>query len=86
VYGFQKAGGEGAVAEAFGDDAVFVRPGAILGPGEYVGRLPWSAGCSAHGFPSPGACSSLPPEAGEAVLCFGKCGWVLAGGLEREGD
>ncbi|MFF0754370.1 NAD-dependent epimerase/dehydratase family protein [Streptomyces sp. NPDC004267] len=40
-YGFQKAGGERAVAERFGDEAVFLRPGVILGPGEYVGRLPW---------------------------------------------
>ena len=41
VYGFQKAGGERAVTEAFGQAAVFLRPGVILGPGEYVGRLPW---------------------------------------------
>ncbi|MFI1869434.1 NAD-dependent epimerase/dehydratase family protein [Streptomyces jumonjinensis] len=41
VYGFQKAGGERAVSEAFGERAVFLRPGVILGPGEYVGRLPW---------------------------------------------
>jgi nucleoside-diphosphate-sugar epimerase len=40
-YGFQKAGGERAVTEAFGEGAVFLRPGVILGPGEYVGRLPW---------------------------------------------
>ncbi|MEW1828407.1 NAD-dependent epimerase/dehydratase family protein [Streptomyces sp. NPDC088196] len=40
-YGFQKAGGERAVTEAFGERAVFLRPGVILGPGEYVGRLPW---------------------------------------------
>lgn len=40
-YGFQKAGGERAVTEVFGDAAVFVRPGVILGPDEYVGRLPW---------------------------------------------
>ncbi|MPY33887.1 NAD-dependent epimerase/dehydratase family protein [Streptomyces adustus] len=40
-YGFQKAGGERAVTELFGDGAVFLRPGIILGPGEYVGRLPW---------------------------------------------
>ncbi|MFG2322894.1 NAD-dependent epimerase/dehydratase family protein [Streptomyces sp. NPDC048568] len=39
-YGFQKAGGERAVAEAFGDEVVFLRPEVILGPGEYVGRLP----------------------------------------------
>ncbi|GGX94029.1 NAD-dependent epimerase/dehydratase family protein [Streptomyces fructofermentans] len=41
VYGFQKAGGERAVTEVFGDAAVFLRPGVLLGPGEYVGRLPW---------------------------------------------
>ncbi|WP_328863264.1 NAD-dependent epimerase/dehydratase family protein [Streptomyces sp. NBC_00306] len=40
-YGFQKAGGERAVLRAFGSRAVFLRPGVILGPGEYVGRLPW---------------------------------------------
>ncbi|MFI1677417.1 NAD-dependent epimerase/dehydratase family protein [Streptomyces sp. NPDC020607] len=40
-YGFQKAGGERAVTEVFGDGAVLLRPGVILGPGEYVGRLPW---------------------------------------------
>jgi 2'-hydroxyisoflavone reductase len=40
-YGFQKAGGERAVSQLFGDAAVFLRPGVILGPGEYVGRLPW---------------------------------------------
>ncbi|MEW1654747.1 NAD-dependent epimerase/dehydratase family protein [Streptomyces sp. NPDC093707] len=40
-YGFQKAGGERAVSEVLGDRAVFLRPGVILGPGEYVGRLPW---------------------------------------------
>lgn len=40
-YGFQKAGGDRAIAEAFGDQVVFLRPGVILGPGEYVGRLPW---------------------------------------------
>ncbi|BAU83619.1 NAD-dependent epimerase/dehydratase [Streptomyces laurentii] len=40
-YGFQKAGGEAAVLRAFGEDAVLLRPGVILGPGEYVGRLPF---------------------------------------------
>jgi nucleoside-diphosphate-sugar epimerase len=40
-YGFQKAGGERAVREALGPRSVMVRPGVILGPGEYVGRLPW---------------------------------------------
>ncbi|WP_435208281.1 NAD-dependent epimerase/dehydratase family protein [Streptomyces sp. bgisy034] len=40
-YGFQKAGGERAVSEPLDGRAVFLRPGVILGPGEYVGRLPW---------------------------------------------
>ncbi|MER5890665.1 NAD-dependent epimerase/dehydratase family protein [Streptomyces sp. NPDC001941] len=40
-YGFQKAGGERAVEEFFPDASVCLRPGVILGPGEYVGRLPW---------------------------------------------
>lgn len=42
VYGFTKAGCERAVAEVFGSSrAVSLRPGVILGPREYVGRLPW---------------------------------------------
>jgi 2'-hydroxyisoflavone reductase len=40
-YGFQKAGCERAVYEAFGGHALVLRPGVILGPYEYVGRLPW---------------------------------------------
>ncbi|MFD7908457.1 NAD-dependent epimerase/dehydratase family protein [Kitasatospora sp. NPDC059722] len=41
-YGRQKAGCERAVLAAFGEArACFLRPGVILGPGEYVGRLPW---------------------------------------------
>ena len=42
VYGFTKAGSERAVIETFGTDrSVVLRPGVILGPREYVGRLPW---------------------------------------------
>jgi 2'-hydroxyisoflavone reductase len=42
VYGFTKAGCERAVRDVFGDHrAVLLRPGVILGPWEYVGRLPW---------------------------------------------
>ena len=42
VYGFTKAGCERAVLEVFGAARTTVlRPGVILGPGEYVGRLPW---------------------------------------------
>lgn len=40
-YGRLKAGCERAALEAFGDRAVLLRPGVLLGPHEYVGRLPW---------------------------------------------
>lgn len=41
-YGVQKAGCERAITETFGEDrTVILRPGVILGPEEYVGRLPW---------------------------------------------
>ena len=40
-YGYLKAGCERAVAEVFGERATLLRPGVILGPYEYVGRLPW---------------------------------------------
>ncbi|MFI7008620.1 NAD-dependent epimerase/dehydratase family protein [Streptomyces sp. NPDC050145] len=40
--GMRKAGCERAVTEAFGADrTTILRPGSILGPGEYIGRLPW---------------------------------------------
>lgn len=42
TYGFGKAGCERAVLDTFGADrATILRPGVILGPREYVGRLPW---------------------------------------------
>ncbi|MEV6397189.1 NAD-dependent epimerase/dehydratase family protein [Streptomyces sp. NPDC051907] len=40
-YGLHQAGAERAVEEAFGERSVFLRPGVVLGPGEYLGRLPW---------------------------------------------
>lgn len=40
-YGFQKAGCERAVHAVFAAHALVVRPGVIVGPYEYVGRLPW---------------------------------------------
>ncbi|AYV32885.1 NAD dependent epimerase/dehydratase family protein (plasmid) [Streptomyces sp. ADI95-16] len=49
-YGRQKAGAERAVVFAFGGDrSVLLRPGVILGPGEYVGRLPWWLNRAARG-------------------------------------
>lgn len=42
LYGAFKAGCEQAVLASFGADrSVFLRPGVITGPREYVGRLPW---------------------------------------------
>ncbi|MGK5675467.1 NAD-dependent epimerase/dehydratase family protein [Micromonospora sp. URMC 106] len=41
-YGYQKSGCEAAALAAFGQDRTTVlRPGVVLGPREYVGRLPW---------------------------------------------
>lgn len=49
-YGRQKAGAERAVLSAFGSArTAVVRPGVILGPGEYVGRLPWWLSRAARG-------------------------------------
>ncbi|MFJ2866823.1 NAD-dependent epimerase/dehydratase family protein [Kitasatospora sp. NPDC087314] len=49
-YGRQKAGAERAVTEAFGlTRTSLLRPGVILGPGEYVGRLPWWLGRAERG-------------------------------------
>lgn len=42
VYGRNKATAERNLVDHFGPDrSVILRPGVILGPGEYVGRLPW---------------------------------------------
>lgn len=41
-YGYQKSGCEAAVAATFGlEHSTVLRPGVVLGPREYVGRLPW---------------------------------------------
>lgn len=41
-YGYQKAGCEGAVLKVFGPErSTVLRLGVVLGPEEYVGRLPW---------------------------------------------
>lgn len=56
-YGRQKAGAERAVGTVFGGRTVLLRPGVILGPGEYVGRLPWWLTRAARGglMVAPGA-------------------------------
>ena len=49
-YGRQKAGTERAVLVSYGEDrTTIMRPGVILGPGEYVGRLPWWLNRAARG-------------------------------------
>lgn len=49
-YGFLKSGCERAVTETYGAQRTLVlRPGVILGPWEYVGRLPWWLGRIARG-------------------------------------
>ncbi|MEU6250452.1 SDR family oxidoreductase [Glycomyces sp. NPDC047010] len=41
-YGYQKSGCEAAVLEVFGTaSSTLLRAGVVLGPHEYVGRLPW---------------------------------------------
>lgn len=52
-YARAKSGGELAACESFGDRALLVRPGLILGPFEDVGRLPWWLLRMARGGPVP---------------------------------
>ncbi|MGW6741378.1 NAD-dependent epimerase/dehydratase family protein [Streptomyces sp. NPDC055025] len=40
-YPERKAGAEREVVAVFGDRALLARPGLVVGPWEYVGRLPW---------------------------------------------
>lgn len=50
-YARAKRGGELAAVEAFGDRALLVRAGLIIGPYENIGRLPWWLGRIARGGP-----------------------------------
>ncbi|ARF56773.1 NAD-dependent epimerase/dehydratase family protein [Streptomyces gilvosporeus] len=50
-YAAAKRGGELAAVDAFGDRALLVRAGLILGPYENIGRLPWWLGRIARGGP-----------------------------------
>ncbi|GGS81277.1 MULTISPECIES: NAD-dependent epimerase/dehydratase family protein [Streptomyces] len=52
AYAEDKRGGEIAATDAFGDRALLVRAGLILGPYENVGRLPWWLGRTARGGPT----------------------------------
>ncbi|MEV6975870.1 NAD-dependent epimerase/dehydratase family protein [Kitasatospora sp. NPDC093806] len=59
-----KRGGELAVLDAFGDRALLVRAGLILGPYENIGRLPWWLNRIARGGPV------LAPGPREAAVQF----------------
>lgn len=50
-YAQDKLGGELAAEEVFGDRALLVRAGLILGPWENIGRLPWWLSRIAEGGP-----------------------------------
>ncbi|MFD3546573.1 NAD-dependent epimerase/dehydratase family protein [Streptomyces sp. NPDC058655] len=51
AYAEDKRGAELAAVDAFGDRALLVRAGLILGPYENVGRLPWWLNRTARGGP-----------------------------------
>ncbi|MET9960732.1 NAD-dependent epimerase/dehydratase family protein [Streptomyces sp. NPDC006326] len=51
AYAEDKRGGELAALDAFGDRALLVRAGLVLGPYENVGRLPWWLNRAARGGP-----------------------------------
>ncbi len=53
AYAEDKRGGELAALDAFGDRALLVRAGLIIGPYENVGRLPWWLDRAARGGPTP---------------------------------
>ncbi|MET9883231.1 NAD-dependent epimerase/dehydratase family protein [Streptomyces sp. NPDC006430] len=52
AYAEDKRGGELAALDAFGEHALLVRAGLILGPYENVGRLPWWLNRTARGGPT----------------------------------
>ncbi|UQX04064.1 NAD-dependent epimerase/dehydratase family protein [Streptomyces sp. RerS4] len=64
AYAEDKRGGELAVEAAFGERALLVRAGLILGPYENVGRLPWWLNRVARGGPF------LAPGPGELPLQY----------------
>lgn len=81
-YAEAKRGGELAALEAFGERALLLRAGLIIGPYENIGRLPWWLGRIARGGPvlAPGP-ADLPLQYVDArdLAAFALDG--LAGGL-----
>ncbi|MEU4780102.1 NAD-dependent epimerase/dehydratase family protein [Micromonospora sp. NPDC023633] len=82
-YAANKAGGERAVREVFGERAVIARAGLILGPGEDIGRLPWWLTRIARGGDvlAPGPVD-LPVQ---YVDVRDMAGWMLERGAARGG-
>ncbi|WP_433391976.1 NAD-dependent epimerase/dehydratase family protein [Micromonospora sp. KLBMP9576] len=82
-YASNKAGGERAVREAFGERALIARAGLILGPGEDIGRLPWWLTRIARGGDvlAPGP-AELPVQ---YVDVRDLAGWMLDRGAARSG-
>ncbi|MEU9507743.1 NAD-dependent epimerase/dehydratase family protein [Micromonospora sp. NPDC048170] len=82
-YATNKAGGERAVREVFGERAVIARAGLILGPGEDIGRLPWWLERVSRGGEvlAPGP-ADLPLQ---YVDVRDLAGWMLDRGAERSG-
>ncbi|MGC4889050.1 NAD-dependent epimerase/dehydratase family protein [Micromonospora sp. DT227] len=82
-YPRNKAGGERAAVEVFGERALLVRAGLILGPGEDIGRLPWWLHRVARGGDvlAPG-----PPDLPvQYVDVRDLAGWLLDRGVEGVG-
>ncbi|MBY8871273.1 reductase [Micromonospora sp. PLK6-60] len=82
-YPANKAGGETAALEVFGDRALLARAGLILGPGEDIGRLPWWLQRIARGGPvlAPGP-AELPIQ---YVDVRDLAGWLLDRGADGRG-
>ncbi|MHC3815765.1 NAD-dependent epimerase/dehydratase family protein [Streptomyces sp. DT9] len=74
-YALAKRGGELAALDAFGDRALLVRAGLIIGPWENIGRLPWWLTRIARGGPvlAPGT-PGLPLQ---YIDARDLAGWVL---------
>jgi len=84
-YGALKAGCERAVAKAVGDDrATVLRPGVILGPHEYVGRLTWWLGRAARGgdllAPGPASRAIQPVDVRDVAAFALHCAGLSVGG------
>lgn len=79
-YARAKVGGERAATAAFGDRALLVRAGLILGPHENIGRLPWWLDRIARGGPV------LAPGPADLLLQYIDARDLAAWSLSAAGD